>query len=219
MEVHIAHSLPDKRLGREVYQGFETPETRSTRIKSVFRCPKKSPYRISILLRVSGNCNRGVLHKIHQVQAKSEPWLAVQIPWYGPDKHLCIWAQLTFAHKRSFVRVLRFVRLIFLYHVRNLLLSKSLISIVQGIWVGHRICFHVVKCAMMDDAINDVICKSVPKELCCFLNDAFEILWLTKNVFLTLWLKDYYDIVGESRPLSAFVPTHADCFTKMHFFS
>ena len=30
-------------------------------------------------------------------------------------------------------------------------------------------------------------------------------------------LKEYYEIVGESRPLSAFFPKHADFFTKMHF--
>ena len=30
-------------------------------------------------------------------------------------------------------------------------------------------------------------------------------------------LKEYYEIVGESRPLSGFVPTHADLFTEMHF--
>ena len=32
-------------------------------------------------------------------------------------------------------------------------------------------------------------------------------------------LKEYYEIVGESRPLSAFFPTHADFFTEMHFYS
>ena len=31
--------------------------------------------------------------------------------------------------------------------------------------------------------------------------------------------KEYYEIVGESRPLSAFFPTHADLFTEMHFYS
>ena len=30
-------------------------------------------------------------------------------------------------------------------------------------------------------------------------------------------LKEYYEIVGESRPLSGCVPTHADLFTEMHF--
>ena len=29
-------------------------------------------------------------------------------------------------------------------------------------------------------------------------------------------LKEYYEIVGESRPLSAYFPTHADLFTEMH---
>ena len=32
-------------------------------------------------------------------------------------------------------------------------------------------------------------------------------------------LKEYYEIVGESRPLSAFFHTHADFFTEMHFYS
>ena len=32
-------------------------------------------------------------------------------------------------------------------------------------------------------------------------------------------LKEYYEIVGESRPLSAFFPTHADFFTEIHFYS
>ena len=30
-------------------------------------------------------------------------------------------------------------------------------------------------------------------------------------------LKEYFEIVGESRPLSGFSPTHADFFTEMHF--
>ena len=29
-------------------------------------------------------------------------------------------------------------------------------------------------------------------------------------------LKEYYEIVGESRPLSAFFPKHADFVTEMH---
>ena len=33
-----------------------------------------------------------------------------------------------------------------------------------------------------------------------------------------LKLKEYYEIVGESRPLSAFFQTHADFFTEMHFY-
>ena len=31
------------------------------------------------------------------------------------------------------------------------------------------------------------------------------------------YLKEYYEIVDEARPLSGFVPTHADFFTEMHF--
>ena len=38
-------------------------------------------------------------------------------------------------------------------------------------------------------------------------------------IFFYLYLKEYYEIVGESRPLSAFFPTHADFFTEMHFYS
>ena len=30
------------------------------------------------------------------------------------------------------------------------------------------------------------------------------------------WLKEYYEIVGELRPLSGFFPKHADLFTEMH---
>ena len=41
------------------------------------------------------------------------------------------------------------------------------------------------------------------------------------NVYLynpcVISLKEYYEIVGESRPLSAFFPKHADFFTEMHF--
>ena len=33
----------------------------------------------------------------------------------------------------------------------------------------------------------------------------------------TVNLKEYYEIVGESRPLSAFSPKHADFFTEMNF--
>ena len=32
-------------------------------------------------------------------------------------------------------------------------------------------------------------------------------------------LKEYYEIVGESRPLSALFPTHADFLTEMYFYS
>ena len=35
--------------------------------------------------------------------------------------------------------------------------------------------------------------------------------------FHSLNLKEYYEIVGESRPLSGFFPTHADFFTEMHY--
>ena len=34
---------------------------------------------------------------------------------------------------------------------------------------------------------------------------------------LKIPLKEYYDIVDEARPLSAFFPKHADSFTEMHF--
>ena len=33
---------------------------------------------------------------------------------------------------------------------------------------------------------------------------------------LLIHLKEYYEIVGESRPLSAIFPKHADFFTEMH---
>ena len=31
------------------------------------------------------------------------------------------------------------------------------------------------------------------------------------------YLKEYYEIVDEARPLSGFLPTHADFFTEIHF--
>ena len=43
----------------------------------------------------------------------------------------------------------------------------------------------------------------------------------SKALFEMFWIfwKEYpdYEIVGESRPLSAFFPTHVDLFTEMHF--
>ena len=44
--------------------------------------------------------------------------------------------------------------------------------------------------------------------------------WLINNYIphyiAVLKLKEYYEIVGESRPLSEFFRTHADFFTEMH---
>ena len=37
------------------------------------------------------------------------------------------------------------------------------------------------------------------------------------NNALRMYLMEYYEIVGESRPLSDFFPTNADLFTEMHF--
>ena len=37
------------------------------------------------------------------------------------------------------------------------------------------------------------------------------------NVYEHEYLKEYYEIVDEARPLSGFFPTHADFFTEMHF--
>ena len=48
------------------------------------------------------------------------------------------------------------------------------------------------------------------------------LLTLIKGIlcdFFNLTLKEYYEIVGESHPLSAFFPKHADFFTEMHFYS
>ena len=39
------------------------------------------------------------------------------------------------------------------------------------------------------------------------------------TIYFILDLKEYYEIVGESRPLSVFFLTHADFFTEMHFYS
>ena len=49
-------------------------------------------------------------------------------------------------------------------------------------------------------------------------SDSFCLI--TSHLFRPIsQLKEYYEIVGESRPLSAFFPTHADFFTEMHFYS
>ena len=39
-------------------------------------------------------------------------------------------------------------------------------------------------------------------------------LFLSSDSFC---LKEYYEIVGETRPLSGFLHTHADYFTEIHF--
>ena len=39
------------------------------------------------------------------------------------------------------------------------------------------------------------------------------------DMLLRMKLKEYYDIVSKSRPLSAFFPTRADFFTEMHFYT
>ena len=39
----------------------------------------------------------------------------------------------------------------------------------------------------------------------------------TKARKIVTSVKEYYEIVGESCPLSAFLPKHADSFTEMHF--
>ena len=52
--------------------------------------------------------------------------------------------------------------------------------------------------------------------------------WLVEGVSLIVicvslycpvlpFLKEYYEIVEKARPLSEFVPTHADVFTEIHF--
>ena len=41
--------------------------------------------------------------------------------------------------------------------------------------------------------------------------------FVVKAEQLPFCLKEYYEIVGESRPLSAFFPKHADFLTEMHF--
>ena len=46
-------------------------------------------------------------------------------------------------------------------------------------------------------------------------NFIFEAIKSLSYLFRVL--KEYYEIVGESRPLSAFFPKHADSFTEMHF--
>ena len=52
------------------------------------------------------------------------------------------------------------------------------------------------------------------------IKSAYILLFHTlKATHISAVLKEYYEIVGESRPLSAFFPTHVDFFTEMHFYS
>ena len=56
-------------------------------------------------------------------------------------------------------------------------------------------------------------------------NDFEGTVWIMLHRILDLLqslyksLKEYYEIVDESRPLSAFFPTHVDFFTEIHFYS
>ena len=54
-----------------------------------------------------------------------------------------------------------------------------------------------------------------------YYNNNHDIIALFIRKIYIKWhsafiLKEYYEIVGESRPLSGFFPTHADFFTEMH---
>ena len=69
---------------------------------------------------------------------------------------------------------------------------------------GAHVCHIIVRC---------VISVSYVLLMC--------ITWVShaKTCDITWDLKEYYEIVGESRPLPAFFPTHGDFFTEMHFYS
>ena len=43
------------------------------------------------------------------------------------------------------------------------------------------------------------------------------MIYYTKKPRTDIYLKEYYEIVNEARPLSGFIPTDTDLFTEMHF--
>ena len=47
----------------------------------------------------------------------------------------------------------------------------------------------------------------------------FNIIRVLNKLKCIFRLKEYYEIVDESRPLSAFFTTHADFLTEIHFYS
>ena len=65
--------------------------------------------------------------------------------------------------------------------------------------------------------INEFIENCVEDPVYNFNIDVFTSITLDTLGIQTSRLKEYYEIVGESRPLSAFFPKHADFFTEMHF--
>ena len=44
-----------------------------------------------------------------------------------------------------------------------------------------------------------------------------DVIWKFCKYVVLYFLKEYYEIVGEWCPLSAFFPKHDDLFTEMHF--
>ena len=46
------------------------------------------------------------------------------------------------------------------------------------------------------------------------IQNGYQVWWKDNRADI---LKEYYEIVGDSRPLSAFLPTHVDFFTEIHF--
>ena len=77
---------------------------------------------------------------------------------------------------------------------------------------------------------NSILCQKVVlitvKYVFCRANDlacsdggvgADRFVCVSMTQVFSFQLKEYYEIVGESRPLSEIFPTHADFFTEMHF--
>ena len=65
---------------------------------------------------------------------------------------------------------------------------------------------------------DELVIVYLSREICSVC--VFEVVAISSVVVpMRTYLKEYYEIVGESRPLSAFFPTHADLFTEMHFYS
>ena len=48
----------------------------------------------------------------------------------------------------------------------------------------------------------------------CNITSIFYLFLILNDSKIFLYLKEYYGIVGESRPLSGFFPTHADLFYR-----
>ena len=62
-----------------------------------------------------------------------------------------------------------------------------------------------------ENGIRTIFLNDPKKRLVCIL---FSPVWLGTESIHNWALTEYYEIVGESRPLSAFFPTHSEFFQK-----